>query len=278
MDKHNNHMNSMFMRESLLDKEVMKAGHGTPTFKMLPDVHIIKIGASSFIDKGKAVTYPILDEIRKILKKQRLVISTGGGARSKHLFSVGLDLEMPTGVLAQLAAEDCLGNAHILGTLLSPEGVIAIPPESIGHLLPLFLKAAPGVVYAGMPPYSLWEHPSKKGNIPVHRTDIGPIILAETFGFKSVTLLKDVDGLYDKDPKTNADATFIPKINVKELAQMNLKTLPINRVIIDVLKSNKHCNSFQIVNGNKPELIEQAINGEHVGTIIHNDAYEKARS
>jgi molybdenum storage protein len=261
------------MRESLLDKEVMKKGHGTPTFKMLPHVHIVKIGASSFIDKGKDVTYPIVDKIRDILKKETLVISTGGGARSKHLFSVGLDLEMPTGVLAQLAGEDALGNAHILGTLLSPEGVIAIPPESIGHLLPLFLKAAPGVIYAGMPPYSLWEHPSKKGNIPAHRTDVGPIILAETFGFKSVTLVKDVDGLFDEDPKTNSEAKFIDKINVNELEKMNLKTLPFNRVVIDVLKSNKLCNSFQIVNGHHPDLIEAAINGEHVGTIIHNDNY-----
>ena len=46
---------------------------------------------------------------------------------------------------------------------------------------------------------------SKKGNIPSHRTDVGPIILSETFGFKSVTLVKDVDGLFDKDPKTNPD-------------------------------------------------------------------------
>ena len=272
--KHDNHMNSLLMRESLLDKKVMKTGDDTPTFKLLPDVHIVKIGASSFIDKGRAKTYPIMDALRKILKQERLVISTGGGARSKHLFSVGLDLEMPTGVLAQLAAEDALGNAHIIGALLSPEGVIAIPPESIGHLLPLFLKAAPGVVYAGMPPYSLWEHPSKIGNIPSHRTDTGPLILAETFGFKSVTLVKDVDGLYDKDPNDYNDAQFIDKISVKELKAKNIETLPFNRVVIDILMRNKSCNSFQIVNGNQPALIQASINGEHVGTIIHNEKYE----
>ena len=271
--EHNNHIDSMFMRESLLDKKVMKQGGESETFKMLPDVHIIKIGASSIIDKGRAVTYPVMDELRKILKEERLVISTGGGARSKHLFSVGLDLNMPTGVLAQLAGEDALGNAHIIGTLLSPEGVIAIPPESIGHLLPLFLKAAPGVVYAGMPPYSLWEHPTQKGNIPSHRTDAGPVILAETFGFKSVILVKDVDGLYAEDPKKNPNAKFFDKISVDELAEMNLKTLPFNRVIIDILKSNKHCTSFQIINGNKPELLSKAVKGEHVGTIIHNANY-----
>ena len=167
-NKHHNHIDSLYMRESLLDKKVMAIGEGSSTFKMLPYVHIVKIGASSFIDKGREATYPVVDKMREILKKEKLVISTGGGARSKHLFSVALDLGMPTGVLAQLAGEDALGNAHILGTLLSPEGVIAIPPESIGHLLPLFLQAAPGVIYAGMPPYSIWEHPSKKGNIPSH--------------------------------------------------------------------------------------------------------------
>ena len=139
-NKHHNHIDSLYMRESLLDKKVMAIGEGSSTFKMLPYVHIVKIGASSFIDKGRDATYPVVDKMREILKKEKLVISTGGGARSKHLFSVALDLGMPTGVLAQLAGEDALGNAHILGTLLSPEGVIAIPPESIGHLLPLFYK------------------------------------------------------------------------------------------------------------------------------------------
>jgi molybdenum storage protein len=272
--KHDNHMKSLFMRESLLDKKVMKIGQDTPTFKLLPDVHIVKIGASSFVDKGRAVTYPIIDELRKILKKERLVISTGGGARSKHLFSVGIDLGMPTGVLAQLAGEDALGNAHILGALLSPEGVIAIPPESIGHLLPLFLKAAPGVVYAGMPPYSLWEHPSEIGNIPSHRTDAGPVILAETFGFKSVTLVKDVDGLFDKDPYQYDDAKWIKKISTTELKKLNLETLPFNRVVIDILDRNRSCNSIQVINGNNPELISAAINGDHVGTIINNEKYE----
>ena len=267
--KHDNHIDSLFMRESLLDKEVMSKSEEAETFRMLPHVHIIKIGASSFLDKGREATYPIVDELRGILKDEILIISTGGGARSKHLFAVGLDLGLPTGVLAQLAAEDALGNAHILGTLLSPEGVIAIPPESIGHLLPLFLKAAPGVIYAGMPPYSIWEHPSKVGNIPSHRTDAGTVMVAETFGLKSVTLVKDVDGLYDKDPNIHSDATFIDKISAGELKERNLETLPFNRVVLDIMEHNKLCTQFQIINGNQPELMRKAMNGEHVGTIIH---------
>ncbi len=87
---------------------------------------------------------------------QKLIIGTGGGARSRHVFSIGIDLGLPTGVLAELSQADALGNAHILGTLLAPYGVVAIPPEIFGHLLPLFIQAAPGVIYNGVPPYNLW--------------------------------------------------------------------------------------------------------------------------
>jgi molybdenum storage protein len=50
--------------------------------------------------------------------------------------SIGMDLGLPTGVLAQLRIIDALGNAHLLGTLLAPHGVVAIPPEILGHMLP----------------------------------------------------------------------------------------------------------------------------------------------
>ena len=70
-NKHHNHIDSLYMRESLLDKKVMAIGEGSSTFKMLPYVHIVKIGASSFIDKGREATYPVVDKMREILKKRK---------------------------------------------------------------------------------------------------------------------------------------------------------------------------------------------------------------
>jgi molybdenum storage protein len=137
---------------------------------------------------------------------------------------------MPPGVLAQLAILDALGNAHLLGTLLAPHGVVAIPPEILGHLLPFFLQAAPGVIFSGDPPFSLWEHPPHLGRIPPHRSDTGSYLLAECFGCATVTLLKDVDGLYDRDPKLDPAARFIPDITVAELKARQLPTLPFDRV------------------------------------------------
>src|SRR5256885_9609485 len=264
------HVHSMLMRESLLDKGVMSSTE-TPVVRMLPFCRVLKVGGRSIVDRGKTATYPLVDAIVAALAKFKLVIATGGGIRSRHVTSIGMDLGLPTGVLAQLRIIDALGNAHLLGTLLAPHGVVAIPPEILGHMLPFFIKAAPAVICNGDPPFSIWEHPPKLGRIPPHRTDAGTYLLAECYGCATHTLIKDVDGLYDADPKTHANARFIDSITVGELKQRNLPTLPFDRVLLDLLANARQVKRIQIINGLKPELLEPALRGEHVGTIIRKD-------
>src|SRR5436190_16291965 len=196
------------MRESLLDRDVMRATEA-PTIAMLPSCHVVKVGGRSILDGGRPSTYPLVEALGKALEQHKLILGTGGGVRTRHVFSVGIDLGLPTGVLAQLAIADALGNAHMLGALPAPYGVVAIPPEIFGHLLPLFMQAAPGVIFNGDPPFSLWEHPAHIGKIPKHRTDAGSFLLAECFGVATCTLVKDVDGLYSADPKLEPGAEFI---------------------------------------------------------------------
>jgi molybdenum storage protein len=264
------HIDSMLMRESLLDKDVQKSTEG-PVFRMLPDTQVIKIGGRSILDAGRAVTYPVVEALATCLTSQKLIIGTGGGARSRHVFAVGIDLGMPAGVLAELAQADALGNAHLLGTLLAPYGVVAIPPHILGHLLPLFMRTVPGVIFTGVPPYSLWEHPPALGRIPPHGSDAGSFLLAECFGCQSLTLVKDVDGLYDKDPKVHPGATFIREISAAELRQRHLETLPFERILLDLLDTARLLQRFQVINGRLPERIIAALKGEHVGTLVYAD-------
>ncbi len=264
------HVQSALMRESLVDRQVM-ASTESAVVRMLPNVHVVKIGGRSIIDAGREATYPVVEVLGRLLETERLILGVGGGVRSRHVFSIGIDLGLPTGVLAQISVADALGNAHILGTLLSPYGVVAIPPEIFGHLLPLFIHSAPGVIFNGVPPYSIWEHPPGIGRIPPHRTDAGCFILGECFGCKSVTLVKDVDGLYTEDPKENPNATFIDEISASDLKKRALKSLPFDEVLPDLLLNARLVRRFQIVNGRHPERVAAAIRGEHVGTIIHAD-------
>lgn len=266
------HVKSLLMRESLLDKDLVAntEGHG-PLVRMLPEARVLKVGGQSILDRGRQAVFPLVDALGEALKERTLIIGTGGGVRCRHVFSIGLDLEMPTGVLAQVAIADALGNAHILGTLLAKHGVVAIPPEIFGHLLPFFVKAAPGVIFTGAPPYSIWEHPPLVGRLPPHRTDAGSYLTAECFGCKTFTLVKDVDGLYDADPKKHPSANLIREISVSELRARKLQTLPFDEILLDLLQRARLVKQFQIVNGLKPELLGPALDGEHVGTIIHAD-------
>jgi molybdenum storage protein len=264
------HVPSFLMRESLVDKQVMSSTE-TPVVRMLPSCHVVKIGGRSIMDGGKATVYPLIEALAAALKQHKLVLGVGGGIRSRHTLAIASDLGLPTGALAQLSLLDTNGNAHMLGTLLAPFGVVAIPPEIFGHLLPFFMNAVPGVVFIGDPPYSLWEHPPHVGRIPPHRSDAGAYLLAECFGCASLTLIKDVDGLYDRDPKTDPDARFIPDITVEELKALNLPTLPFDRVLLDLLARGRLVQRFQVINGLKPELLAAALAGEVVGTVIRRD-------
>ena len=269
-DDQRHHMSSFLMRESLIDKDLQVATESdTPTFRMLPHAKVVKIGGRSIIDQGRTVLMPVVDALADILEDHKLIIGCGGGARTRHVFSIGMDLGLPTGVLAQLSIADALGNAHILGTLLAPQGVVAIPPEIFGHLLPFFLRAAPGVIMNGDPPYAIWEHPPEIGRVPPHRTDAGSYLVAECFGCETFTLVKDVDGLHTADPKVDPSAQLIRETSVSELRDRGVESLPFDEVLLKLLDCARVVKKFQIVNGTKPELIRAAVEGEHVGTIVH---------
>jgi molybdenum storage protein len=266
------HVESLLARESLVDRDLEAAtDRQPPLVRMLPEAQVVKIGGRSLIDRGRSALFPLVEVLRRCLDDHRLIIGTGGGVRSRHVFSIGLDLGLPTGVLAQLAIADALGNAHILGTLLAPYGVVAIPPELFGHLLPLFLRGAPGVIFNGDPPYSLWEHPPGVGRIPPHRTDAGSYLVAECFGCKSLTLVKDVDGLYEADPRKHPGAGLIREISAAEVRRRRLPSLPFDEVLLDLVERGRLVRSFQIVNGLVPDRLAAALAGEHVGTLVHAD-------
>jgi molybdenum storage protein len=137
------------------------------------------------------------------------------------------------------------------------------------QLLPAMLAAARGAVFNGIPPYDLWEHPPAIGKIPPHGSDAGSYLVGEVFGARSVILLKDVDGLYTADPKTNPHAEFIAEIGAAELIARQLPTLPIEPVVLELLVRAKLAKSIRIVNGLVPGNLTRALNGETIGTLIH---------
>ncbi len=112
------HVTSPLMRESLVDKRVM-ANTETPVTAILPDVNVIQIGGRSIMDRGRTALLPLLDEVVANQAQHTQLIGVGAGVRSRHIFSVGLDLGLPTGVLATLSAKDAAQNAYMVSCLLA---------------------------------------------------------------------------------------------------------------------------------------------------------------
>jgi len=263
------HLVSKLMRESLMDRRVI-AGTEAPVRAILPDLNVIQIGGQSIIDRGQSAVMPLLDETIANQAEYTQVIGVGPGVRARHILSVGLDLGLPTGALATLAAKSAAQNAYMVSCLLASHGFVYLEAPFIVQLLPAMLAAARGAVFNGVPPYDLWEHPPAIGKIPPHGSDAGSYLVGEVFGARSVILIKDIDGVYTADPKLDRGASIIPEIKAAELAAMRLKTLPVEPVVLELLTRAKLVKSVRIINGLVPGNLTKALAGEPVGTLIRS--------
>lgn len=262
------HVVSRLMRESLMDKKLI-AGTEAPVRAILPNLNVIQIGGLSIMDRGHTALLPLLDEIVANQETYTQVVGVGPGVRARHILSVGLDLGLPTGALATLAAKSSAQNAYMVSCLLASHGFVYLEAPFVVQLLPAMLAAARGAVFNGIPPYDLWEHPPALGKIPPHGSDAGSYLVAEVFGARTIILLKDVDGLYTADPKTHPDARFIPEISAADLLRMQLPTLPVEPVVLELLTRARLAKSIRIVNGLVSGNLTRALAGEPVGTLIH---------
>lgn len=260
-------LEQLLMQRSLSDAELIAAAESAPDVRILPDVNVIKVGGQSFIDRGRAAVYPLVDEILQVRKEHKLLIGTGAGTRARHLYTIAAGLGLPAGVLAQLGASVADQNAAMLGQLMAKHGINVVDGAGL-TAIPLYLQQVNAAIFSGMPPYQMWIRPGEKGVIPPYRTDAGVFLLAEQFGCKSMIYVKDEDGLYTANPKTDKGAVLIPKISVDEMKAKGLQDSILEFPVLDLLQSARHVREVQIVNGLKPGNLTRALAGEHVGTII----------
>ncbi len=264
---------SALMRQTLVDRDLVKSATAQPVMRLLPWLKVVTIGGRSIMDRGAKAVVPLVDELRESFGEHRMLIATGPGIRARHVWGIALDLGLPTGALASLAATEAEQNGHIVAALLAADGVSYLPHTSVAHQLAGHLAASPAAVSNGFPPYEMFEFPPSVGKIPPHRTDTGTFLLADAYGAERAIYVKDVDGVYTCDPATAAagEAELLPRVGARELLAMDLPTLPIDRLVLELMATAKHQKEIQIVNGLVRGNVTKALAGEHVGTIIYAD-------
>ena len=144
--------------------------------------------------------------------------------------------------------------------------------DAIGYQASAQLLAARAVVGSAFPPYHHHEFPTSR--IPIHRADVGAFLIADALGAAGLTIVEDVDGIYDADPKDSGGkrAQLIRETSAADLAKQR-GTLPVDRALLDVMATARHLERVQLVNGLVAGRLTAALRGEHVGTIIRTGAH-----
>ncbi len=268
------HVESPLMGESLVSKELLARTESETYFRMHPDINVLKIGGQSIMDRGAKALMPILDVLIEAKESHRILLMTGGGTRARHVYNIGVDLGMPTGVLSKLGDKVSWQNAEMLSVLLSKHGGVKIGHGDNLEQLTMFCRLGYLPITYGIPPYGFFEHPAEVGSIPPHRTDCGAFLLAENIGARSLIFLKDERGLFDRDPKKVPESEreglkYFDRISARELLELDLDDLIVERPILTLLQRAKCLEALQIIDALRhPEHILKALAGEHVGTII----------
>ncbi len=262
------HVKSALMGESLVSKEFIEKLEIAPQERLYPDVKILKIGGQSICDRGVKALPAILKEIVRNRVEHKMLITTGGGTRSRHIYTIGLEMGMPTGVIAKFGSMISEQNALMIATLLSPWGGVKISHSDIVKLPTYFSENIIPVMH-GMPPYDYFAIKPKVGRIPIHRTDVGLVILADLIGARTVIFVKDERGLYTDDPKKNPEVEFIAEIGAQDLLDRGQDDLVIERPCLEIIQNSEVIEKVQVINGMVEGNITRALNGEHVGTFIY---------
>lgn len=267
------HVSSGLMRESLVSKKLIAETDNHNIRRMVPDVHMIAVGGQSIMDRGKEAILPMVDAIVKANADYKMVIGVGGGARARHTYSIGLGLGLPIGGLARIVGGVEENNRDILQFLLAPHGGITFVKDHFQDLQ-LFLKNDLIPICIGQPPYHFWEPPSLEGGqLPDNGPDVGLFLMAEVMGAEQMIFIKDVDGIYDKDPAKYDDAKLLDKVSTTELLGEAFDDLPIEREFVRSLENARTLKCARVINGLKPETLAAALAGEEVGTLVYSSRY-----
>jgi molybdenum storage protein len=262
-------LETQFTGQTLSSLDLIESESHHPTVPVLPDLWVVKVGGQSIMDRGAVAVKPILAELVAARKKgKQLLVGTGGGTRARHAYAVGLDLGLPTAMLARVGCSVPVQNARMLQMLTAKDGGIMCYADDF-EKLPLYLSLGTLPIMSGMPPFEFWEKAPKVGRIPANRTDAGVFLIAEFFGAKGVVFIKDEEGLYTDDPKKDPKATFIPEISAKELLESGQDDLVVERTVLEYLERSRSLKEIRIINGLKKGNIAKALDGRKVGTRIY---------
>jgi len=214
-------------------------------------------------DKGIGIDTSILTEISDKLKAAwemgvEICIVVGGGNFWRGRSSSGMDrttadhMGMLATVMNALALQDALESRGVPTRVQTALDMPRIAEPYIRRRAVRHLEKKRVVIFA-----------CGTGN-PYFSTDTAAVLRAAEIDSDIILLAKNVDAVYDSDPKLNPEAKKFEKISFYEVLQRQLGVMDSTATSL-CMDNNIPLLVFSIKN---PENILKVLNGENVGTFV----------
>jgi len=99
---------------------------------------------------------------------------------------------------------------------------------------------------------------------PFFSTDTAAALRAAEISADAILLAKNIDGVYDSDPRTNPDAKKFDHISYKEVLSRGLAVMDTTATAL-AMDNNKPVLVFAI---SDPKNIKRVLMGENIGTVV----------
>lgn len=222
---------------------------------------ILSVGGSIIIPKT-GFDIPFLKKframiLRRVKKGERFILVIGGGATCRYYQRNAHSIRpLPNEDLDWIGIATTKLNAEFVRAIFGEYAhreIIGDPDKRVSAKQPILIAA---------------------GFMPGHSTDTDAVILAKTYGAKSIVNLSNIDYAYDKDPNKFSDAKKIEYMNWKDFRKNIVGNVwraganaPFDPIASREAEKLKLTVSF--LNGTNLKEVEKALAGKKCrGTII----------
>ena len=243
-------------------------------------MQLVKLGGSVITVKSRyryflqKTTRNIMHELLKI-KGEVILVHGGGSFGHIKAREYGLNgspaLSSHNGI--SIVHRDMVDlNQKIIEVMLS-EGLygIGMPPSSFPDPFQPPYELISNYLKAGLIPVTFGDVFIRNGNSGIISGDDLMLALATHLKPERVMFLSDVDGIYDKNPKTHSNAELRPMVRGNEIFEISGEDVTggMGKKLNVMSKIAKAGIPVYLINGKRPERIWDIGRSHFIGTVIN---------
>ena len=225
---------------------------------------VIKLSGEALAgEQGNGLDENVLDSITDQIIAVRelgveIVIIVGGGnfwrgRQGKQMDRTTADhMGMLATIINALALQDALERKGVPTRVQTALTITRVAEPYISRKAMSHLKKGRIVIFA-----------CGTGN-PYFTTDTGAALRAAEIDAEVLLLAKNVDGIYDSDPKVNKNAKKLDVVSYKDYIAQGLKAMDTTAIAM-CMENNIHVLAFGLFEEN---ALMRAVTGETIGTLI----------